>query len=163
MNKRGRSGLVILGVPVAFLFWWFLIGSAVESGLSEALDALSASSVCPNEFKTSEFQVCFTKDGDVVAEGKFSEKVTVEIEGFGNSCVINSGQYSFEYSGCRLDKFKQAEAYNLVLITREGKVLLKSEAIAKKILAGAEIVNVAPKGVRILRQIMPAIRILKIL
>ncbi len=166
MNKKGRAGLVIFGIPVGVIImsyiWFFVIGPAIDKELGDALEKLGSDSICPDEFKTAEYNICFTKDGDVIANGKLNEDVGVEISGTGNSCKITRGHYSFEYSGCRLDNFKQVEAYNLILVTRNGKIILKGTELFNDIIKGTEIITIAPKGLRILREIVPFVRFLGI-
>lgn len=162
MNKKGALPLVIGGVSVTtivmILLWIFVIGPPLDDALEKALEKLGSDNLCPEEFNVDQYKICFNAQGDVIVDGIINEPVTVKIDGASNSCHIKSGQYDFEYSGCKLDQFKQLEAYNILLITNKGKVSLKGETLLKKIASNSDIVRISPKGVKWIKRLSYLLR-----
>lgn len=149
-----------LSAIVALFVWIFVIGPLLEQGFSDVLDKLGQDSICPKEFTASNYSICFNAEGDVIVNGRLTEQITVQIDGTNDACHIKRGYYDFEYSGCRLDKFKNLEAHNILLITSGGRVSLSGKNLLGKISAGSEILKISPKGVRWLRQLLPFVRFL---
>ncbi len=152
MNKKGAIHLVIggisLGAIIYFLIQSVIIGAITDQVLEGVLAQLGSDNVCPKEFSTEQYKVCFNANGEVIVDGLIQDTVTIQIDGTSNSCHIKTGQYDFEYSGCRLDNFKQLSAYNLLLISSKGKISLKGATIIKRIAVGSTIVKSSPKGIR---------------
>lgn len=158
MNKKGYAQIIIPASVVSLLVWFFIIGPALEDVGNSIIEELGQNSVCPQEFATTQYKVCFNANGDVIADGQFNEVITVSIDGTTDSCHINTGNYDFQFTGCKLDKFKQLEAYSLVLINSKGEVSLSGKEVIKRIGLGQQIVKIKPKQLNWIRRLLPFIR-----
>lgn len=157
MGKRGAAQLVIFGIPIATLVWlyfsFFVIGPKLDNAFETALQDLGDNIVCPEEFATDNTKICFNAKGDVIVDGLIQETIAIKIDGASNSCIIGLGDYDFEYSGCRLDNFKQLTTYNIVMLSSKGQVSISSLVLSRKIMSGLGIMKITPKGVRLLRKL----------
>lgn len=154
MNKKGN--LVILGIPVAALLWFFfsfiVIDPVVDEMIDEVADLLGDDNYCPPEFEKEGYRVCLDAEGNIFVDGILDSNISLQIDGFNDVCYIQAGNYNFEYSGCQLDKFKQISAYNLILVSKTGKITIKGTTIIKKITAGTGIVKIS-KFAKVLNKI----------
>jgi len=119
MNKKGYVihilGIAITGALLYHLFiMFFVVGPIIDSVAAEVLDNLGSDNICPEEFNNDQYKVCFNSEGDVTIDGFVGEQISIEIEGLQDTCHIKTGNYDFEYSGCKLENFKQLSAYNLL-------------------------------------------------
>jgi len=157
MNKKGIAPILIFGVPLIVLiklfFMFFVIGPIADDALAQTLNRLGNNNICPNEFDTEEFKVCFNAEGDVIVDGKFDETITIKIDGTSETCHIKTGNYDFEYSGCRLYKFKQIEVHDILLISSKGEITLQGSKIVSQIMKGSGIITLTPKGIKSIKNI----------
>ncbi len=126
-----------------------ITGMVIDAGVETVSASLGSNYICPSEFNNT---ICFNSEGDVAVQGKFDEDIKVMISSTGKSCNIGKGMYDFEYTGCRLDGFKQLSVANILVMSKKGTVTVKGAGIAEQIIAGENIVKIAPKGIKFLRK-----------
>ncbi|MBI2173357.1 MAG: hypothetical protein HYT73_04110 [Candidatus Aenigmarchaeota archaeon] len=158
MNKKGIAQFAIPSTLISFLLWFFIAGPIIENVGNSILDKLGSDSICPEEFIMSQYKVCFNANGDVIADGKFHESIKINIDSTVNSCHINAGEYDFNLIGCRLDKFKELEVYNLILVSSKGKISLSGKDVINRISIGSQIVKIKPKELSLVRKLLFLIR-----
>lgn len=164
MNKKGAAQLMFFGIPVATLIWLyfsiFVIGPELDEAIGNVLDQLGDDTICPEDFKVGQGKLCFNAKGDVIADGIIDDSVTIKVSGTSNSCRIEAGNYDFEYSGCRLDKFKQMTAYNFIMISNRGTVSISGLTLSKQIMSRSGIIKVTPKGIKLAKRLSYFIKFL---
>lgn len=157
MNRKGAGQLLIFGIPIGILVYlyiqFFIIGPEIDKIVDDALAQLGRDSLCPEEFSNQEYKICFNAEGDIIIDGSISNQIIIQIEDTSDSCHIQTGHYDFEYSGCKLNKFKQLEAYNLLLISNTGYVSINGKNFFNKIIAQKNIVNLTPKGIKLFKKL----------
>ncbi len=158
MYQKGVAHIVIPTALVSLFVWFFVIGPIFEEVGNTLLNELGSNSICPEEFKTAQYRICFNTKGEVIADGQFSETTTISIDGTTNSCHVNTGNYDFQFTGCKLEKFKQLEAYNLILLTSKGRISLNGKEILNRIDYGYQIVKITPKELSWTRKLLPFIK-----
>lgn len=158
MNKKGVYHIAIPAAVVSFLVWFFIIGPILEQVTGDVLESLGDNAVCPEEFSGAGYKICFDAEGNVIADGFISDSIQVKLDGIGNTCHIQAGNYDFEYSGCKLDQFKQLTAYNLIIITKKGNIKINGEKLLLEASKGAGIVKLNPKKISWVKRLIYFVR-----
>jgi len=162
-NKKAFLGrITIYGVSliviIRLFIMIFVVGPAVDQAIGDVIAELGTNNVCPEEFSTEAYKICFDADGQVIVSGKVDETLQVRIDGLNDVCHVVAGSYDFEYTGCKLDNFKRMTAYELVVISKTGRISLKGSTLAKQIISGTGIIKMMPKGILSLKKALYFVR-----
>ena len=105
INKKGVAPLVIGGVSVGAIIYlifqaWAgsLIFNALEPELDKMLNELGEKAICPPEFKSENYDICFNGKGEVILTGNVLEGFSIETDS-GNSIYISPGKYDSSIRG----------------------------------------------------------------
>ncbi len=141
---------------VSFLIWFFIIGPALEEPIDNLIESLGSNYVCPSEFNSDKYKICFNSEGEIVVDGIVETSTSIRIEEMGKICHISAGNYDFEYTNCKFNNLKQLTAYNLILVTNKGEIRLKGAELVSKITNKSEVIS--PKGIKWLKRLKYLIR-----
>jgi hypothetical protein len=135
MNKNASAPLVIGGVSIGaiilllFRLWATgLVIDAIEPEFEKALDSLGENVVCPPDFNSQLYDVCFNGKGNVIVTGKVSKSFSIETDS-GDKLVVNPG----DYDGSIVGTINNLEKASSLLITGQniGSVSLSSLQLIK--------------------------------
>ncbi len=107
MNKKGYAA--IIGIIVSLIFGFVVYGlifDAIEPEITGALIKLEGNMICPPELSQGDFNICFSAEGEVIANGNFEKDIQIEVNG--QICPIISGKYE-SVNVCKLEKLWEAE------------------------------------------------------
>lgn len=97
-NKKGVAHIAIgsiLTIIVTFLLWQ-IVFNEVEPLIEDALIQLDNSMVCPPEFSTSDYEICISPKGEIIANGFLNEDLDLKLDSSNEICMIKNGNYENE-------------------------------------------------------------------
>jgi len=105
MNKKGFVQITLSAIVLVLFQMWVvgLMFNAIEPEIEKMLLELNDNALCPPELNSSNYQICFGKQGEVFVEGIIKKAITIEPDE-GIPCYINEGKYNGEKI-CTIDDF----------------------------------------------------------
>lgn len=82
----------VVGGALFSILVFTLIFNAIEPELTGALLKLEGNMICPPELAESDFNICFSPDGEVIIDGNLKKDLELELEG--KICNIPAGEYN---------------------------------------------------------------------
>jgi len=135
INKKGAAPLIIGGVSVGAIIYlifqiWAgsLIINALEPELNKMLDDLNEKAICPPEFNSESYGVCFNGKGEVILTGNVIEGFSIETDS-GDSLYVSSGKYDSSIIG------------NLNELNKANKLILTGKSIQTSSISSLQLIK----------------------
>jgi len=87
-----------IGGIIFTIFVWIMIANAIEPEIDKILDNLGEKAICPPEFKSQDYEVCFNGNGDVILTGNVVDSLSIETDS-NDYLYVSSGNYDSSIIG----------------------------------------------------------------